>query len=473
MPHAPHNLLALSDIHLGSDLVGHVRPDAPPRSDASERRDRALVALLDHYRERRVDGLPWRLVIGGDFVDFTGMSVMAPRAELETEPTDEERRHGLGGAADHVLAKLRLVMHHHEPVMDSLARFIAAGHQLVIVPGNHDVDWHWESVQAAFRSALASRPGVAPERIEFSPWFYYEEGLIYLEHGHQYDAYCSHDHVLYPVSPSDPRRTALSLSDILVRCVVRPTRGMTEAGHDKMSAADYLRFASSLGVRGMAALVRRFAAAIAAALNRWREHVGGAAAWVRREHERKLQQLSAAKAYRIERLRSLVRLQHPPLTRSLAAIASSLMLDQVAMGLAVLCAAAALLVWSDHLGLASSASLAALATLVGIRDLWLRRASVEPSAHLRERSAGVARLFPAPVVVMGHTHLPEIRSIATDATYINLGAWAEEPDPAATHTPPARTHLVLTRAPAGAQARLLSWGDAGPQPFAAPPSSSG
>src|SRR5690348_7753546 len=107
------NLLALSDLHLGSDLVHHAQPDAPRRTPSSERRDRALVALLDWYRERPVEGQPWRLVIGGDFVDLTGMSVLpnpGERAENFTEPTGEELSHGLGGAADHALAKLRLVM---------------------------------------------------------------------------------------------------------------------------------------------------------------------------------------------------------------------------------------------------------------------------------------------------------------------------------------------------------------------------
>jgi UDP-2,3-diacylglucosamine pyrophosphatase LpxH len=458
-----YNLLALSDVHLGSDLVGHVRPEAPARSPGSDRRDRALVDLLDWYRERPVDGSPWRLVIGGDFIDFTGMSVLPASLALETEPTEEERAHGLGGAADHALAKLRLVMEHHASVMDALARFLGAGHQLVIVPGNHDADWHWESVQAEFRDVLATRAHVEPSRIEFSHWFYYEAGLIYLEHGHQYDAYCSHDHVLFPVSPSDPRRTTQSLSDILVRWVVRPTRGMTESGHDVMGVADYLRFAGSLGVSGMASLVRRFALAIAAAIGLWREHASHAAAWVRREHERKLQQLSHTKAYGIERLRDLVRLQHPPLTRSLRAIASSLMLDQVALALAIPCALTPTLLADDHRGLAAALGLSALAAAFIGRHLFLRRHSVEPSALLREGSAGVARLFPAAVIVMGHTHLPEVRPLADASTYINLGAWAG--DPTAPESHPGQTHLVLTRAAAGPSARLLTWSENGPRPF--------
>ena len=170
MSSATYNLLAFSDVHLGSDLVQHARPEAPRSPAGSLRRDRDLAALLDWYRERPVGGHPWRLLIGGDFIDFSGMSVMSERdpAQIVTAPTAEELAHGLGGAADHALAKLRLVMDHHAPVMHALSAFLRAGNQLVVVPGNHDADFHWDTVQAEFRTALSSAGGVLPTQIEFS-----------------------------------------------------------------------------------------------------------------------------------------------------------------------------------------------------------------------------------------------------------------------------------------------------------------
>lgn len=466
---ATYNLLAFSDVHLGSDLVQHARPEAPRAHAGSLRRDRDLAALLDWYRERPVGGHPWRLLIGGDFIDFSGMSVMfgaEPSAD-RTELTDEELAHGLGGAADHALAKLRLVMEHHAPVMQALSAFLRAGHLLVVIPGNHDADWHWESVQAEFRTALSRGGGVLPTQIEFSSWFYYEEGVIYLEHGHQYDTYCSHDHVLYPVSPNDPRRTTCSLSDILVRYVVRPTRGMTEGGHDQMRASDYLRFALSLGASGMLALVGRFLSVLHAALGLWQEHSSEATRRVAREHERKLRVFGEARQFRIERLLELVRLQLPPLTRSFAGIVSSLMLDHVLLGLSLLGALLASLIWPEHWGTALECGTGLVLCLSVLRRTWLRREGVEPSSMLRERAGSVARLFPAAVVVMGHTHLPEVGPTAARATYVNLGGWAEEeaPEGRLPALPATRTHLVLTRAAAGPTAQLMTWRDGAPCPF--------
>jgi hypothetical protein len=120
---ADPNLLVLSDVHLGSTLIQHSRPEAPVRAPKTLERDRELAALLDWYAARRAGGRPWRLVIAGDLVDFVGMSVSPGGGRLATEPNDDEVRHGLGGAVDHTLEKLRLVAEHHGEVFAALARF--------------------------------------------------------------------------------------------------------------------------------------------------------------------------------------------------------------------------------------------------------------------------------------------------------------------------------------------------------------
>ena len=348
-----HNLLVLSDVHLGSDLVQHARPDAPARSAASSRRDRELVALLDWYRERPRGDQAWRLVIAGDLVDFVGMSVSGMPDELVTESNDEERRHGLGSSVDHTLAKLRRVAEHHSAVFAAIARFVAAGNSLVVVRGNHDLDLHWEPVQTAFRAVLAEHATFAAGSVEFADWFYYEEGVVYIEHGHQYDAYCSCDYLLHPVLPSDPRRSHSSLADVLLRYVVRPTRGMLETGHDSASALDYLRFGARLGFRGLLGLGRRFLAAVWALLSLWPEQFGAAARWVRSEHERKMALLAEARHISVLRLKALASLQRPPVTRSLVRILAGVMLDRVAFAVAALIGLAWLIVvrWTPALGL--------------------------------------------------------------------------------------------------------------------------
>lgn len=444
-----HNILVFSDVHLGADLVQHARPGAPTKTRASETRDRELVALIDWYRERPVKERPWRLVIAGDLVDFAGMSVTPSVDELTTELNEEERRHGLGSSADHTLAKLKHVASEHHAVFDALSRFVAEGHSLVIVRGNHDVELHWEPVKAAFRDLVASRGGA--ERVEFRDWFYYEEGRVYIEHGHQYDSYCSYEHVLCPLRANDHSRSTPSLADVLLRYVVRPTMGMREGGHAAASAIDYVRFAAKLGLRGLLGLGHRFVVAIGALLSLWREHATDAARWLREEHERKMAVLSEARQISLTKLRALALLQRPPVTRSIFRLLAGVMVDRVAfavigVALAVFFLAAR---WTPALGVGL---LVALALLVPLAWFWRKaRGSIDTTEELRERAPHVVALLPTAFIVMGHTHIPEVRRMNDQqATYVNLGGWHEEEvEPDARPEPPSRTHFVLHAADVG------------------------
>lgn len=462
-----HNLLVLSDVHLGSDLVHHAQPDAPERANSSARRDRDLAAMLDWYREHRVGKKPWRLVIAGDFVDFVGMSVSSPEPDLEL--TEEERAHGLGSAVDHAVLKLRLVGRHHGHVLRSLAGFVAAGNRLVVVRGNHDVDFHWEPVQEEFLAILRSHASFDAAQVEFAPWFYYEEGAVYIEHGHQYDAFCSSENVMHPVSPRDPRRSSRSLSDVLLRYVVRPTRGLTEGGHEEKTIWDYVSFGARLGAWGMLGLARRFFLAVVALISIWRHQFGDASAWVRQEHERKMRLLAEAKQISLSRLRALAKLQRPPATRSLVIILASVMLDRIVVGLLGLALVVGAYLFLPNLTYATLAATIAAGLTVALGVAWARaRGPLDASCQLRESAPRVATLFPAAFVVMGHTHVPEMRHDSDAATtYVNLGAWAEEDaeDGALPALPATRTHLVVKSVDGELVAELMQWEDAGPQRF--------
>ncbi len=461
-----HNLLVLSDVHLGSDLVHHAQPDAPARSAQTDQRDAELVALFDWYREHPHGGLPWRLVIAGDFVDFVGMSVPIPPSGLHTLPDADEVAHGLGSAEDHTIYKLRCVARRHAAVFESLARFVAAGNTLVIVRGNHDVDFHWPSVKDEFVRQLSMHAVIERGRVEFSPWFYYEEGRVFVEHGHQYDRYCSHEHLLEPVSPRDPRRSSRSLSDVLLREVVRHTRGLVETGHERAGILHYVTFGFRLGFSGMTRLAERFARAVATLFGMWREHASEGARRIRARHEQRMAELAARLDVKLEALRALSSLQRPPVTRSFARLAMTVMLDRLllaALGaLAVALAFVLAPAWQHALAVTCAVC---VVLFVASRLLALARRDIEPSSELRERAANVARLFPAAFVVMGHTHLPEVRPAGTQATYVNLGAWAEGGEPEA--LPVTQTHLVVHDAVDGRPVAELRIWDArtGPRRF--------
>src|SRR5207244_4357267 len=191
----PHNLLAISDIHLGCDLrAGQNRAvwSRPRPADAP------LASFLDWHATHRDGGKPWRLILNGDIVDFVAITATpAPGEPAPFTVSKEERGLGLAPEEPKCVWKLKKTAERHPHVFDALARFLQKGNSVHIVRGNHDAEWRWPAVQAELRRILGARLDAAARRrmdrqIEFHDWFYLEPGFFYAEHGHAHDHYSVH-----------------------------------------------------------------------------------------------------------------------------------------------------------------------------------------------------------------------------------------------------------------------------------------
>jgi UDP-2,3-diacylglucosamine pyrophosphatase LpxH len=460
------SLLVFSDVHLGSDL-DDCQGIAPRRSTSV---DRDLVALIAHYRKVQPKAQRWHIVIAGDFIDFIGMAITPSDGDpLETELNDEERVHGLGGAADHAREKLRRVARRHAEVFAELASFVADGHALTLVHGNHDIELHWDVVQDDFRRALleharAAQPTMDEDaflaRIGFNPWFFWRDGVAFIEHGHQYDPFCATEHVMSPVSALDPRRITRGFCDVLLRYVVRPTRGMSESGHEHVGLTYYLRFGANLGLKGMVALGLRFGSAVRELFRIRAVSLSDAARALRSQHEKRVAQLATAKRIGIERLRRLLALQSQPITSTIKGIMASVLLDRIALAVLAMFSLVAIALASVLFHFTPLAALAVLPAWALGHVLLARQRNVDASVQLADRATQLATLFPAAFIVMGHTHIPQTVP-AGDATYINVGSWAEHDEENGERA--ARTHLVIDVTPNGPEARFCRWGPEGPE----------
>jgi len=374
----------------------------------------------------------------------------------------------------------------HRAVFEAVAAFVADGHALTIVHGNHDVELHWDGVKDELRARLLT---LAPEavradpaeaaafdaRVEFAPWFYYAAGVAYVEHGHQYDTLCSTEHVMAPLSPLDPRRIARSFSDVFLRWVVRPTKGVPEYGHDRLGLADYVMMGVRMGLGGLVRLFARFMGGVFELFRLRRAYLTEAAASIREEHERRMAALAEKTRIGIEKLRALAALQVPPVTHSIPKILASVLLDRLALALVtgivliVLALVGAPSTWSwIAMAVVGGAWLITHRRLAARRKAWFGE-KLDNDATLVERAGHLARMFPAAFVVMGHTHSPAMIPVADGAaTYVNVGSWHEsegEPDrPSAFRA--ARTHLVIHPAESGPRAEFLAWSAGAPQRFA-------
>jgi UDP-2,3-diacylglucosamine pyrophosphatase LpxH len=196
------DLVIISDLHLsqGRDPVTK-KFNLNEDFFFDEEFGRFLFFLEDESKRR---GRKWRLIIAGDMMDFLQVTAVPKPGEVDFEISEREKEFGLGTEEIKTVWKLKRVMDGHWRFFQSLANFLNKEHRVVIIPGNHDVEFVYEQVQTAFKSELSkylTDPPVAKDlggNVEFFPWFYYEPGLVFVEHGHQYDALNSFDFFLCP-----------------------------------------------------------------------------------------------------------------------------------------------------------------------------------------------------------------------------------------------------------------------------------
>src|SRR5262249_4862359 len=151
MPYAgSHNILVISDLHLGEDLKPATKSGYLPHMPLLERE---LESFLDHYRKSRRDGRPWELIVNGDMVDFLSVCLF-PEGSESDDP--EDRVWGIGTGAEAAGRRRGGAPARHAGVFRALARFVGAGNKLGIVAGNHDVEFHWPVVQETFKKGVAA-----------------------------------------------------------------------------------------------------------------------------------------------------------------------------------------------------------------------------------------------------------------------------------------------------------------------------
>lgn len=234
---ADRNFIFVSDLHLSEGFL----PDKKYyHKNEDFFYDDAFGRFLAYLQGRRKNAdndnykYPWRLVIVGDFLDNLQITTLpsAPDKEdkkegaREEDDTDgvkaalvaflknvqsviypdegsrpdfdgirfdpNEKNYGLAFDAPKSVWKLARIMDGHPGFFAALAEFLAAGNELVIVKGNHDPEFTYAEFRRYFvdrlnRLARDKYDVDVAGRIFFSPWFYYEPGLFYAEHGGQYD----------------------------------------------------------------------------------------------------------------------------------------------------------------------------------------------------------------------------------------------------------------------------------------------
>jgi UDP-2,3-diacylglucosamine pyrophosphatase LpxH len=468
------NTLVISDLHLGEDLTATPNEANTLHINIVERE---LIGFLRYYARRREDGRPWRLIINGDMVDFLSVVLLPSHPDFEGYKANvEEHEFGLRRTPLVAISKMNAVVKRHIGVFKAMARFLSRGNRIEIISGNHDTEFHWKGTQDAFTAGVAeawgdmheaTRPGALPAEdviaaISFHPWFFHEPGVLWVEHGHQYDECCSLRHQLYPRCPSTDE-IVTNVDTAGVRYVTSYIAEAESQNMDLWSFMGYLRFGFGLGMRGCAKLAYGYYSFAKVLMQVWRADSkrGAAGQEVHDVHNERLVAMAEKWSMPAEQLRKLDSLGRMPVVSQFSKLSSVLMLDKLVFyGLGIFLAVFSLLFFSGALALAGVVA----GGLIGAGlSIWSSRGrEVDATATMELNSERILKLVDAKFVTFGHTHEPVARPLDNGAWYYNTGTWVPTGKPGLLR---AFTHLVVHHRESGPEAQLCQWRDGASRSF--------
>lgn len=461
-------------------------------------RDGAFARFLD-YQERiknqpRFEGRPWLLVLNGDIFDFLQVvSLPAEGMALQTvkgvshwkDLTANEREYGLGTTARESEWKLKQIAKGHQRFFAALGRFVARGNYVAVVRGNHDVELHWEPVQARFiveakrayvRQSL--REGSGPpltlaacrERMRFYPWFYYEPEWVYIEHGGQYEAANHFRDFLSPVLPEDPERIELPWGSLFVRYLFNKIEDVHPFADNVKPLTRYLSWAFRKNpIKATEVLLGRGWVFLQALWKAGRKATFSA---MRTEdQETSTHQVATSLPPEVrEEIKGLARRRTKDGWRSWVVPLLEAMISLVTLliiGAFVIMAGGTLFL--DQRPWWTTAAYLAMTILATFLRRELRRSlsRLLPEDYLTEIARELEQILRqargASTIVLGHGHQPAIERLE-DAWYVNTGTWI----PTYEKEGPVEAREMLTFLRLGREQEgtpeLLHWDDAGGAP---------
>ena len=418
--------LVLSDLHL-CDVEEH----ADGWKAYKRRRylfDDDIAALVSRFLDEGDPQEERVLVLNGDIIDFD--VVTAVPEDPPWPVSRRERKRGLDPCEDKSRWKLERVLEQHGTFIETLARFIADGHQLVYVAGNHDSDLHFPRVREAFLAAIARRAEALAlpfdgTRVHFEPWFYYVPGEIYVEHGQQYDYYTSFRYILSPFVPGAPPRIALPMGNLSNRYL------MTQMGFFNPHASDYILNVYSYVVHWL----RYYAFSRRSIAINW--FLGSLLVLARLlVTKRKVRQAppdeaallaahGAAKGIPVETLQALDRLKRPPITNRVFRIVREFWIDRLLMAVIMTSGTIALALVPIPLWIKLMVPLTAFPLFYFIYEEAVHGETIfSAEREYPALAQRIARILPTKVVALGHSHKPMLLPLGKGVTYVNTGTWA-------------------------------------------------
>jgi UDP-2,3-diacylglucosamine pyrophosphatase LpxH len=413
-----HDLLLISDLHLGSHLKPRRRGE---EVHLASRIEETFPRFMDHYlREGR-----WQLVINGDFIDFWNIEL--PDATVDGEAL--------------AVARLHAVLDAHPAVEDALARFLGAGNGIVFVTGNHDAELLYPGVRAALvdrlegaivtpasvreadisitRTGLVRLDALPPGRIRFVRWFLREEGGAWIEHGHKFDPTCATPAAL---SPTRGGKLVQTVAEVATRSFANVMPEIDYDAPDKFTAADYVRWAVARGWRFVVRVILLYLRTASRILALW-AGPGRVDRHGKKAHDERLARVAANAGLQMSALLALEQMAPPPSATTVAGLFRITALDHV-----FVTAGPLLCGWwlAGSIGVPRWTGVVLGLVIACVWVLRLRRGRKrrDVAGDMLEVAARVGEVTGVPLVLMGHSHRGTLQRLG-NVVYANSGSWLD------------------------------------------------
>jgi UDP-2,3-diacylglucosamine pyrophosphatase LpxH len=213
-------VFVISDLH----LAGGRNESGNYKGTENFFADESFARFLKYLHE--ADSRKSLLIINGDFIDFlritdvpssdrelTEWLVLISELSINNAPStmealrnsisNKEKKYGLKTNDFKSVWKLRTCVEGHQNVFDSLRQWVANGNELLIIKGNHDLEWYWPAVRNYFIKLMKCDK----HQVLFADDKVVINDQLYIEHGHLYE------NITYASgSPTLQNNTELNLS---------------------------------------------------------------------------------------------------------------------------------------------------------------------------------------------------------------------------------------------------------------------
>ena len=487
-PPAPPDVIVISDLHIGRG-----------KNPATGRYFNLEAFFYDRDFERfcryicddaAARGVKLRLVLNGDIFDFLRVEPVDPTDEPDR--VEKRRRDRTTPAA--IVRIVAEILAGPPGLARGLAYVLRFAEEVIFLPGNHDLEMQWSSVQAEIRRALLaeveSQAGEeaakrADQRLRFESWFYHEPGRLWIEHGCQYDPENSFTYLLRSGLESEAASVHqaeydLPLGNFFQRYLYNAFGHMTFIVPSSRANIRYSKWLLTHEPRLLLRVLKSHVPFLWQVGRRMARYKGPAKRAMQESHEHELSALAESSGLG-DKLRSIdaLKQEHADAVAALRALGWQLTkLAGVVLGVAVLSAGLWFAGWLAinqlRLGFGVKTLLLLIFNFlmlfglgVGATYGFMRSAVAVSPRPLRRAAQRIIDALDVPIVTFGHTHDEELwplsRPSGGRAWYYNTGTWIA----VFTHDvllPRERVQFTFLRV-RGHEAELLHWSPGRQEPL--------